>query len=606
MGCFSQGASSLAPKGNLEKMVASPPITLLGGFLGAGKTTTLKHLLQNRDGLRIAVLVNDAAAVNVDADVLRRTTIGQDGDIEMMQLENGCVCCSSAGDLVPTLRKLLEKSDAVFDHLVIELSGMGDPSNVQNSLRMGGFHVDRKVALVDANSFPELYHSLQRAGDRDDLTGHVHTEDGHTCGLDRPVVELLLSQIETADIVLANKCDIATENEVSTTLKACRIVNEKASIISTTFGDATLYDLLPAARIDADAAVSSTKNHVVLELMLNGLNCGNCGNSLKKALMDVEGVTEVTAQTKSDTGGHPNKVVVAGTASKQVVCTAIARLDAGRGKFTVAEPGEQYKEVSCSVQPRFAVPNSAEQLGFKTFVYRERRPFDYQRLTKLFDRWPLATKNVKLDLSQRDKPSAAGLEPVLPAGKDAAFSGVFRSKGTVWLDCGFLYSTSWSHAGRQLRVNRGGVWWGTLPEQVMRQCLPRPEAYAAEYQNFHGENEDRRQEIVFIGTKMDETRITEALNECLCTSEELEAYRLNWASEQERINLKKGPYRFAVGKRVECLTGQDEWTPGTVTAQYYREEEWDPECFSPYQIELDDRSGRIHAPADDDRCIRAL
>ena len=62
----------------------------------------------------------------------------------------------------------------------------------------------------------------------------------------------------------------------------------------------------------------------------------------------------------------------------------------------------------------------------------------------------------------------------------------------------------------------------------------------------------------------------------------------------------------AVGKRVECLTGQDEWTPGTVIAQYYREEEWDPECFSPYQIELDDRSGRIHAPADDDRCIRAL
>jgi len=66
--------------------------------------------------------------------------------------------------------------------------------------------------------------------------------------------------------------------------------------------------------------------------------------------------------------------------------------------------------------------------------------------------------------------AGAGLEPVLPAGKDAAFSGVFRSKGTVWLDCGFLYSTSWSHAGRQLRVNRGGVWWGTLPEQVILVC----------------------------------------------------------------------------------------------------------------------------------------
>jgi G3E family GTPase len=123
----------------------TPPLTLLGGFLGAGKTTTLKHLLQNRDGLRVAVLVNDAAAVNVDADVLRRTTIGQDGGIEMVQLENGCICCSSAGDLVPALQKLLRKRDETFDHVVIELSGMGDPKNVQNSLRAGGFAVDRKV-----------------------------------------------------------------------------------------------------------------------------------------------------------------------------------------------------------------------------------------------------------------------------------------------------------------------------------------------------------------------------------------------------------------------------------------------------------------------------
>ena len=600
--------------------VAPPPMTLLGGFLGAGKTTTLKHLLQNRDGLRVAVLVNDAAAVNVDADVLRRTTIGQDGGIEMMQLENGCVCCSSAGDLVPTVRKLLE-TGANFDHFVIELSGMGDPANVHKGLLLGGFSVARKVALVDANSFPDLYHSLQVAGERDDLTGHEHKEDGHTCGLDKPVVELLLSQIETANVILVNKCDIATEEEVSTTLKACRIINDEAKIISTTFGDATLHDVLPPAPVDDASQVPLQIQVAEIELMLNGINCGTCGNSVKKCLMELDGVTEVTAQSKSDTGGHPNKVVVKGTCSEEAVRVAIEKLDAGRGKFTFFEPGadpSEYKEVACSVKPRPSVPNSADQLGFKTFVYRQRLPFNYERLSRLLDSWPLPKKDVKLDLSDKDKSglgeadgtirktgmfrSLLGSKPQ-PA-KTSTFSGVFRSKGTAWLDRGHTHAAVWSQAGRQLRFTRGAVWWITLPKQVMEQCLPKPEEYDAERAKFEGRHGDRRQELVFIGTSMDEKRITAALDECLCTSDEFKAYQLNWAREEEQIKLRKGPFRFAVGSRVECCVGNDTWSPGSVKALFYREDNWEPEQFAPYQIALDD-GDLIYAPADVEQCIRA-
>ena len=462
------------------------------------------------------------------------------------------------------------------------------------------------MALVDSNSFPELYHSLQRASNRDDLTGHVHKEDGHTCGLDTPVVELLLSQIETADVVLVNKCDIATEDEVSTTLKACRIINEKASIIATTFGDATLHDVLPPVRVNADAAAVSSMRHVVHELMLNGLNCGNCGNAVKKVLMEVEGVAEVTAQSKTDTGGHPNKVVVKGSCSEEAVLEAIVKLDAGRGKFTIVKPGAApgpYKEVGCSVGPRPSVPNSAEELGFKTFVYRERRPFNFERLCTLLDRWPLSNKYVKLDLSQKRE-----VLPLPPgtAGIDLTFSGVFRSKGTAWLDCGFLRASSWSHAGRHLRVENAGAWWATVPEQVMRQCLPKPEAYAAEYTNFEGEMGDRRQEIVFIGTNMDEARIVTALNECLCTSDELKACRIGrWAQEEEQIKVKNGPFRFAVGARVRCTVGKGKRKAGTVIAHYYRQEKWEPEVFSPYQVALGN-GDLIHAPTDDDKYIREL
>ena len=173
-----------------------PPMTLLGGFLGAGKTTTLTHLLTNREGLRIAVLVNDVAAVNVDAMSLRRTNVEVGDGVEMVQLENGCVCCSAAGDLVPAVAALIERNE--FDHIVIELSGVADPMNVQRSLDVGGIAVDRKVALVDANSFPELYMSSQRAGEREDLTGAQTNDDEspqHSCVVDQPVVELLLQQV---------------------------------------------------------------------------------------------------------------------------------------------------------------------------------------------------------------------------------------------------------------------------------------------------------------------------------------------------------------------------------------------------------------------------
>jgi hypothetical protein len=288
---------------------------------------------------------------------------------------------------------------------------------------------------------------------------------------------------------------------------------------------------------------------------------------------------------------------------------AIVTLDGGRNKFTVfkdgTDPGE-YKEVGCSVKPRFSVPNSADQLGFATFVYRARRPFNYQRLTRLFDRWSLHSKDIKLDLSQSGNPKFGKAdEAVLPPGKDITFLGVFRSKGTAWLDGGHTHAAVWSHAGRQLRFIKGGAWWATVPEQVMRQCLPKPEAYAAEFANFEGEDGDRRQEIVFIGTKMDEARITTALDECLCRSDEINAYRTGWAQVNEQIKLKKGPFRFSIGARVECSVGDGNWSAGTVTAHFYHEDAWEPEIFSPYQIALDD-DGLIHAPADVNECIRAL
>ena len=144
-----------------------------------------------------------------------------------------------------------------------------------------------------------------------------------------------------------------------------------------------------------------------------------------------------------------------------------------------------------------------------------------------------------------------------------------------------------------------------MPKEVMRQCLPNAEAYAAEVSRFEGEDGDRRQELVFIGSNIDEGRITAALDACLLSSKEMQEYRTGSRWAEAELEKRNGPFRFALGARVECFVGDGQWCPGRVVAHYYREDDWEPEFVSPYQIALDS-GDLIHAPVDDDRSIRLL
>ena len=189
-----------SPEAASLNIFARPPITVIGGFLGAGKTAAITSMLTSRAGLKIAVLVNDLASVNVDAGTLRRASTHEDG-VETIELQNGCVCCGAGAtaELGPILRRLGGQG---FDHLVVELSGVADPASVKANLRAEGLPVDRTVALVDSTSFLRNWRSVDGAYQRPEMLAEIFASRERT-SVDQPVVELLLRQLEVADLDLA-------------------------------------------------------------------------------------------------------------------------------------------------------------------------------------------------------------------------------------------------------------------------------------------------------------------------------------------------------------------------------------------------------------------
>lgn len=182
------------------------PITLLSGFLGAGKTSTLQHLLENTEGVKIGVIVNDVASVNIDAKLVSGKNNG------VVELQNGCACCSLADELLTSVDTMLGNKRQ-FDAVIVELSGVADPVAIKsnwNAAKMQGHPVTGKadvsqiVTLVDASTFGTDWMTWDVAGQR---KGWVDPAD--ECAAQRKVPELLAEQVEAANIILINKVDLA-------------------------------------------------------------------------------------------------------------------------------------------------------------------------------------------------------------------------------------------------------------------------------------------------------------------------------------------------------------------------------------------------------------
>ncbi len=225
------------------------PVTVLSGFLGAGKTTVLNHVLNNRAGLRVAVIVNDMSEVNIDAALVRDGGANLSRTQEqLVEMTNGCICCTLRDDLLLEVRKLAE--DGRFDYLLIESTGIAEPLPVATTFdfRDENGHslsdvarLDTMVTVVDAAHLLNDYSSSDFLADRGETAGE---------GDNRTLVDLLVEQIEFADVVILNKADVATADQLDAARKIVTGLNPDARIVETAFGQVALDEVLGTGLFD--------------------------------------------------------------------------------------------------------------------------------------------------------------------------------------------------------------------------------------------------------------------------------------------------------------------------------------------------------------------
>lgn len=236
-------------------MTNSLPVTVLSGFLGAGKTTLMNHVLNNRDGLRVAVIVNDMGEVNIDADLLRGDVSFEQVDEKLVEMTNGCICCTLREDLLIEVTRLADEQR--FDYLLIESTGVSEPLPVAETFTFEDeqgrslssvAQLDTMVTVVDAVNFPQMLFEAESLKEKGMEIGE---ED------ERNVADLLIDQVEFCNVIVVTKTDLLDQQSTDNLMGTLRRLNPKAEVVIADQGRVTPAVILGTGKFSMDEAANA-------------------------------------------------------------------------------------------------------------------------------------------------------------------------------------------------------------------------------------------------------------------------------------------------------------------------------------------------------------
>lgn len=232
------------------------PVTVLSGFLGAGKTTLLNHILHNKEGLKVAVIVNDMSEVNIDAQLVRSENTLSRTEEKLVEMSNGCICCTLREDLMIEVERLAKENR--FDYLLIESTGISEPIpvaqtftfvNEDENIDLSRFsYIDTMVTVVDAFNFFKDFGSAQTL---EEIKATNIENDNRT------IVNLLVDQVEFANVIILNKTDLVTEKELSLLKASLKKLNPLAKIVTSVLGKVNPKEILNTNLFNFEEAESS-------------------------------------------------------------------------------------------------------------------------------------------------------------------------------------------------------------------------------------------------------------------------------------------------------------------------------------------------------------